>query len=617
MKLSYSTYFNKVYGGWLGKCIGGVIGTQVEGKKELHSFTEENVFPKEIPPNDDLDLQVLWLHTIQQRGLFITSRDLAEEWIEHCWYWFNEYGRFLKNFLRGIDPPTSGWFDNEYFCESMGCPIRSEIWGFIFPGNPDLATKYAEMDGVLDHHRNSVWAEKFYSAIESMVFFEDDIEKLIHIGLNYVPKNSRLYNLISLVLKCWKKGLPWKDARNEVLKTFGSPDFTSVFQNVGFTLIALLWGNYDFSKTMLIAINSGYDTDCTCATAGAILGAILGANRIPEKWKAPLNDEFVMGFDLPRKSYKISYLAKETCDIGILATKVINDKVEIINAPEVHTPIRLNRRSPPIEIQIDYLGLPAIRKGQEKDIAVILKNNLHYSISGILSLEVPKGWSASEPLHIILEANERTSVKFKVKAPSTGILWDKNIITAVLQLSDGTTIRKAFGLCGARLWKVIGPFWKGIAPYEDRASIDEEYIDEALLSSQDLDALFKNCEEIPAPTSLIPLDEYFPVKTEYAVYLYHKFYCPDERQVTLVIGANGPIKVWANGRFLGKYEGSYIWHPLMYKIDITLKRGVNSIVIKYVKKTESAKISFDIFKDNVKRLPGFSVWQIDLGSILN
>ncbi|RLF19052.1 MAG: hypothetical protein DRZ82_06995 [Thermoprotei archaeon] len=332
--LHYSKYFDKVYGGWLGKCIGGVIGTQTEGQKKLHDFTEDNIIPKEIPPNDDLDLQVLWLHAIQQRGLFITSRDLAEEWIEHCWYWFNEYGRFIKNFHRGIDPPVSGWFDNEYFCESMGCPIRSEIWAFIFPGNPDLAAKYAEIDGVLDHTNNSVWAERFLSAMESMTFFESDIGKLIKIGLKYVPQDSKLYHLINFVLSLKKRGLSWIEAREEVLKRYGSPDFTSVFQNIGFTLIALLWGDYDFTKTLLIALNSGYDTDCTCATACAILGSILGASRIPKKWKELLKDEFVMGFKLERRSYKISDLARETCDVGVIASKTINKAVEIVGAPK-------------------------------------------------------------------------------------------------------------------------------------------------------------------------------------------------------------------------------------------------------------------------------------------
>jgi ADP-ribosylglycohydrolase len=35
----------------------------------------------------------------------------------------------------------------------------------------------------------------------------------------------------------------------------------------------------------------GVDTDCTGATAGSILGAILGAKRLPKKWTAPFGDK--------------------------------------------------------------------------------------------------------------------------------------------------------------------------------------------------------------------------------------------------------------------------------------------------------------------------------------
>ena len=63
----------------------------------------------------------------------------------------------------------------------------------------------------------------------------------------------------------------------------------------------------------LIALNCGYDTDCTCATAGAILGIIGGAGAIPEQWKWQAEDTFVVGIDVRRPSDRISDLATDTC----------------------------------------------------------------------------------------------------------------------------------------------------------------------------------------------------------------------------------------------------------------------------------------------------------------
>jgi len=610
----------------LGKSIGGAIGAQVEGQKKLHEFTEETAFPEKWPPNDDLDLQVLWLHAIKDRGIFISSYDLAEEWVEHCWYYFNEYGRFLKNFIRGIEPPTSGWFDNEYFRESMGAPIRSEIWGFISPGNPDLAASYAEKDGILDHWKDAVWAEQFFAAIEASIFFENDINKLIDIGLNYVPENSKLRGVIELVRDCRRRGLDWKEARTEVLRKFGNPDFTSIYQNIGFILVALLWGEYDFGKTMLIALNSGYDTDCTCATAGAILGGILGAKKIPTKWKAPLKDEFEMGFKVPRESYKISDLAHETCAIGITISKVLNKKIKIVNIPkpimEISERIPLGRPKPEVEMVIDYLGLPAISKGEEKTIEVKIKNNRNLGIYGTLKLEVPEGWGVSDAIRVIIPPHEARTYRFRIKAPIHGILWDKNILYATLVIDYGEILQKSFGLCGAKQWWLLGPFWESPSEYTDTADIEKEYVDESLITSNKELELFRNALEFSSPESKLPLDNILRFKGEYCIYLLHRLVSPDERDIYFVIGASEDIKIWLNGELLHKKEerfatSKYIWNPIMYWYNVHLKRGENRIVIKYVKKTEKAELSFDVYRENKEKVPGYSVWQVDLGNILS
>lgn len=52
---------------------------------------------------------------------------------------------------------------------------------------------------------------------------------------------------------------------------------------------ALLYGGGDYGRTICLAVQSGFDTDCNGATAGSILGMICGAAAIPEEWSAPVN----------------------------------------------------------------------------------------------------------------------------------------------------------------------------------------------------------------------------------------------------------------------------------------------------------------------------------------
>ncbi|HIC89214.1 MAG TPA: hypothetical protein EYP04_07400 [Anaerolineae bacterium] len=108
MHLSYSDYLDKIYGGWIGKSAGGAIGARFEGFKGWVEINPAQLFPKTMPPNDDLDLQVLWLAVLEEKGPAVTADDLAQAWLRDCWYPFNEYGNFRRNYRLGIKPPTSG-----------------------------------------------------------------------------------------------------------------------------------------------------------------------------------------------------------------------------------------------------------------------------------------------------------------------------------------------------------------------------------------------------------------------------------------------------------------------------------------------------------------------------
>ena len=329
-KIDYKVFLDKVHGCWYGKCLGGAAGAPREGIKKLIDIGDfSEIFNPDLP-NDDLDLQLLWIDVLKTKGLIINSCDLADAWVEKCWYPFSEYGYFLKNYMRGIKPPYSGIINNSFFKEGMGCPIRSEIWGIISVGNPELASQYAYMDATLDHADNSVYAEQFLAVIESMAFIESDIDKLIKIGMDCIPEESKLYKCFEMIIEMHKNCAEWINVRKEVLNRFSHPDFTNVVQNLGFVLISLLWGNGDMRDTINIALRCGYDTDCTCASAASVVGILKGYKALGSEITDLINDYFVCSVDIELESDSIINLAETTAQ---LALKAPNNKIDILNAP--------------------------------------------------------------------------------------------------------------------------------------------------------------------------------------------------------------------------------------------------------------------------------------------
>lgn len=311
INLNLEEYRDKVLGCWMGKNIGGTLGAPFEWRRQVNNvsfYTQE--LGGEPLPNDDLDIQLLWLVALEEMGVQIDANSLADYWCIYVTPHWAEYGTAKVNMRLGLLPPQSGSFHNEYK-DSCGAFIRSEIWACIAPGCPQVAAWYAYQDGVLDHgNGEGTFAAVFCAALESAAFVERRLRTLIDIGLSYIPADCGVAGAVRCALQAFDAGLPWQAARDEVLQQYrgsshaGAPELTSpadrekgfdqgrrgwdVPSNIGLLVLALLYGEGDFAKTVCTAVNCGEDTDCTAATAGSIFGILQGFHAIPPQWIEPI-----------------------------------------------------------------------------------------------------------------------------------------------------------------------------------------------------------------------------------------------------------------------------------------------------------------------------------------
>ena len=282
---------------WLGKSIGGTLGAPFEGRTGPLDLDFYRPVPSEPLPNDDLDLQVVWLHFLLEQGKREVTPDLmAAAWLRHVRFPFDEYGVVPRNNAYGLRGPQRGAFDN-FFGECMGGAIRSELWACVAPGDPARAAGLAWADAVVDHSGEGVYAEMFHAALQAAAFVDTDRERLIETGLQFVPPASRLGRAVRDTRAWWNESRDWLVVRDRVLSKYAVGNFTDVVCNLCFELIGWYAGEGDFGRSICIAVNCGLDTDCTGATLGALLG-ILDPDSIPEQWVKPIGEGIVLSREI-------------------------------------------------------------------------------------------------------------------------------------------------------------------------------------------------------------------------------------------------------------------------------------------------------------------------------
>ena len=295
MKIQFpepSVFEDKVLACWIGKNCGGTLGGPLEkaySQEEPFDIDFYPVIQEGGIPNDDLEIQLVWLKALEDLGFNLKAADMAAYWLDHVGYNPDEYGFMKTNLRLGLRPPVSGFYNN-YFKHSMGCPIRTEIWACIAPGNPRLAAAYSLEDSICDHAGGeSICGSLFNVTVESAAFVLQDRDILIDIGLSYIPEKSVTARCIRAALKAHKDGEDWLGARKRILEIGWNHNAQYSPPNIAFQVLGWLYGS-EFGESLCRAVNCGYDTDCTGATLGSILGIVGGTKAISDKWTSPLGD---------------------------------------------------------------------------------------------------------------------------------------------------------------------------------------------------------------------------------------------------------------------------------------------------------------------------------------
>jgi ADP-ribosylglycohydrolase len=337
-------YQERVYAGVLGKLIGVYLGRPIEGwtydkimatHGEVDHYLPGRFGAPLVVTDDDITGTFTFLRALADNDFDpnLTPAQIGAAWLNYTIerrtiFWWGGFGNSTEHtaYLRlkhGIPAPESGSIalNGKIVAEQIGAQIFIDGWAMICPGDPERAADFARRAASVSHDGEAIYGAQIVAAMEAQAFVESDIEKLIDTALTLVPRDSVIARLIHDV-RDWHAAEPdWRKTRLRIVERYGYDRYGGnchMVPNHALIIHALLHGEDDFRKSLMIVNTSGWDTDCNSGNVGCLLGIKRGLRAFDgdDDWRGPIADRL--------------YLS--TADGGRAITDAATETLHIVNA---------------------------------------------------------------------------------------------------------------------------------------------------------------------------------------------------------------------------------------------------------------------------------------------
>lgn len=641
-QISYQTYFDKVLGGLVGKCVGEILGTPMKGLKKFHNINVSDKLFEQRPCPAQLDFEVLWLDLAQKKGPSIRETDLGDYWKKHVLIPWNEHGMASRNLELGIYPPQSGDFNNRYWQNSISSVTRSHFWGMLNPGMPLQAAFNAAMDALIDHANFSVEASMFLAALASEAFFEEDVSVLFDTLLGIFEADSEFIDLVTHVFDL-SISSSFENGIGKIKSLYGDADCSSAPQNVALILFMLFYSDADFSN-VVEAVNLGHESTAICSSLGAIYGIISGYSALGGQWKNLVSDQLALNPEIIdiRAPRTIREVAKETCRAGLSFIDFWDRTLITGKKPKPYelNPNRFNLNC----VLDDYY--PAYLDDFQK--LIIDYDNLTFESSEVKCvfhsewllfknevinfIAAPRVRIKLENEFRLLPNASRELFSAQPEAQTSSFEYTVEVwIDGVLEKQ----LKRGVPFYGT--WLVIGPFIQAdesLVPMNskypehelatlpscqylnhDKINVDTDFLTIDQIRQFASDMMFDNYPfEINIynpPSGRMMLDIFYKGKGERTIYLYANLFSLQAKKVWLVMGCSGFIRLWFNGQLLYQRQDIRRSWPYDIAVEAELHSGINDILIKIDFPLD--RVDFEIgFKEFSGQHPHQSRWDTSL-----
>ncbi|MCU0430754.1 MAG: ADP-ribosylglycohydrolase family protein [Cytophagaceae bacterium] len=346
LELSKEAYEEAVYASWLGQLVGNTYGLCYEFKyidepgpdtfPYCYTWTLDSLrHYNGAFSDDDTDIEYMYLTQMEKHGSEPSYAQLSEAWKNHVTtrvWCANRQAVALMH--AGHFPPATGSVRfNPQWCQ-IDPQLVNEIWAITAPGMMQYAVDKSAFAARITNDSFGIEPTLHYAAMYSAAFFEKDIPTIIDIGTRALPARSRFSGIVEEVKELYRMyPNDWKTSRKIIKeKYYTYADYNKncwpvidAQLNGAFGIMALLYGEGDFRKTLDYCCALGMDADNQAATMCGLVALIKGKKCIPHEllfplknsgWTKPYNNSYRMITRPGLSDDSITGLAMRTARMG-------------------------------------------------------------------------------------------------------------------------------------------------------------------------------------------------------------------------------------------------------------------------------------------------------------
>ncbi|WP_202045431.1 ADP-ribosylglycohydrolase family protein [Microbacterium sp. Se63.02b] len=244
-----------------------------------------------MPEDDDLNYPLLNLRVLETSGRGFSTGDTAQAWLGDlpAGRTFTAERIAYRNLLDGYRPDEAGRVRNP-FREWIGALIRTDVYGWVNPGDLSEAARMAWTDARLSHTRNGLWGAMWAAALTSASLVARSVDEVLDLATTVVPDGSDLAAAIAHGAELGRGGLDDSAALDALHAAYGHLHWVHTVNNAALIAFALARSGGDFARGVPLAVIAGWDTDSAGATVGSVLGGLAGIDALPARFIEPLQN---------------------------------------------------------------------------------------------------------------------------------------------------------------------------------------------------------------------------------------------------------------------------------------------------------------------------------------